>query len=305
MLSVFPHFKKYSAKETLLFIDKVREFEPRSHFSPAYIPSFYNTDGNLKFSTLNGNLLASYTEPETKQSKIVVFGKNKIDSTLREIFLYQKDKELEQVVTDLEASQIENIKDKSIKVIRYPENDEYIISTKEHSYLFGKDLAEERKAVRSFIRNYGDDIKIYELDLSKHNSVALIINALHVWGREIKNNNNDPESLERQYISLFLMHADELPTRNMIISHAGQVIGIILYDVFEEYFCAIGHSLKVDYAYDHAFDFGLHALTSRLHAEGIKFLNVEEDLGIPGLREKKNHLMPVKKLLFYSARPTS
>lgn len=305
MLSEFPHFKKYSVQDILLFTDKVREFEPRSDFSPAYIPSYYNTDGNLKFSNLNDNLVAQYTDPETKQLNIVVFGKNKIDSTLREIFSYQKVKGLEQIVTDLETVQVENIKDKSITVSSYDENDEYIISTKDHRDLLGKGLAEERKAVRSFIRNYGDDIKIYELDLSKHNSAGLIINALHVWGHYFKNNNNDPESLERQYISLFLMHADELPTRNIVISHAGQIIGFILYDVFEEYSCAVGHSLKVDYAYNHAFDFGLHVLASRLHTEGIKYLNVEEDMGIPGLRAKKNHLMPVKKLLLYSARPTS
>lgn len=305
MISAFPHFKKYTVQDILLFTDKVREFEPRTDFSPAYIPSYYNTDGNLKFSTLNDNLIAQYTDPETKQLNIVAFGKNKIDSTLRQIFLYQKDNGLEQVVKDLETAQIENINDKTIKITSYPENDEYIISAKDHRNLLGKDLAEERKAVRSFIRNYGDDIKIYELDLSKHNSAELIINALHVWEHYYKNNNNDPESLERQYISLFLMHADELPTRNIVISHAGQIIGLILYDIFEEYSCAVGHSLKVDYAYNHAFDFGLHVLASRLHTEGIKFLNVEEDMGIPGLRTKKNHLMPVKKLLRYCARPIS
>lgn len=305
MLTKFPDFQKYSVQEVMHFTTRVREFEPRSDFSPAYIPSLYNFDGGLKFSELNGNLVAMYLNPEVREPEISIYGNNKMSQTLKQIFLFQKEKGIIQIVTGLEAAQIKAIDDVSIDIIETPDSDEYILSTKDHKELMGSALAEERKAVRNFIKNYGDDIKIFELDLSKHNSVELIVNALHVWKQYFKSTNNDPDSVERQYISLFLMHADELPTRNVVISHADQVIGFILYDVIEEYSCAIGHSLKVEYAYNHAFDFALHVLSNRLYSDGIKYLNIEEDMGISGLRAKKNHLMPVKKLLRYSALPTS
>lgn len=304
MVSKFPDFNKYSVQDILVFTDKVREFEPRSDLSAAYIPSYYSTDGKLKFSSLNGNLVTQYTDPETKQLNMVVFGSNKIESTLRDIFSYQKENGLEQLVTGLETAQVKGIEDQTINIFSTPEIDEYVISTKDHRDLKVKQLSAEARAVRNFIKNYSDDIKIFELDLSKHNSVALIINAGHVWTTR-PNSNNDPEAIERQYTSLYLLHADELPTRNVVISHAGQIIGYAIYDVLEDYSCAIFHSLKVDHAYNHAFDFGLHVLASRLYTEGIEYINIEEDMGIPGLRVKKNHLMPVKKLLRYSARPTS
>jgi hypothetical protein len=305
MIAEFPNFSAYSVQEILEFTKKVREFEPRSDFSPAYIVGYYNIDGQLRFCELNGNLIASYNDPETNTHCIEVFGANRLSETITEIFAYQKAHGLPVEITCLDDRQVSVLHDNRMVVERYIDKDEYVISCDDHARLAKKELAAESRAVRNFIKNYGDDVKIYELDLTNEQSVNLLINAWHVWREYFKNTNNDPDRVERKYTGMYLDHAHELPTRNFVISHADHIIAFGIFDVFEEFSCAVFHSLKVDYAYNHAFDFGLHVIANRLRSDGIKYINVEEDMGVPGIRYKKQHLAPVTLLKRYSVRPIS
>jgi hypothetical protein len=139
--------------------------------------------------------------------------------------------------------------------------------------------------------------------MTKHDSVSAVINAMHSWEYPFKNNNNDPDSIEKKYIALYLLHSDILPTRNITILYSNNIVGFGFYDICQQYETAIFHSLKVDYTYNHIFDFGIHATASRLHASGIKYMNIEEHVGIEGLIYKKDRLQPVKILRRYSALP--
>lgn len=304
LLSQFPKFKHYSNKETLKITKDTFLSDPASDLSPAYLPGYYNVSNSLKLCELNGNLVITFVNPETNKQTFQIFGNRQINNSILAVFKYQSANGYEQIIEELNESQYKRITAADIHTERAKDCDDYILSTQDHRDLTHPKLKAEARAVRHFIRKYGDDIKIFELDLTNHESISLIINAWHSWKQYFKSTNNDPDAIERKYISMYLMHADELPTKNFIISHANQIIAFAIYDINEKQNCVILHTLKVDYAYNHVFDFGLHAIASRLYSEGFRLLNIEEDLGITGLRNKKNRLLPIKKIQKYRAYPT-
>lgn len=303
-ITQFPIFSRLNIPEIIKIAVEVRASEPRMDLSPASIESFYNTDGRLSFSRLNENLISMYFDPEANEDYYIIYGYNKLLCTIKEIFKYQKQIGIKQQVSSIDCRQARIIaRSQLIKLEQTPELNEYIIKTKNHAIITEPSLKDEAMHIRSFIRRYGNDVCVYELDLTKPAAITKIINSWHVWNNHFKNNNNDKDGIERVHINAFLNKANELPTRCIVISHAGQIVGFTFFDVYEEYSCAIGHFIKVDYAYNHAFDFMVHALCSKLHTEGIKYINIENDLGIAGIRYKKQSLLPVKILKFYTATP--
>jgi hypothetical protein len=300
----FPKFTRLDIPKTLKIAVETRAREPRMDFSPASIRSFYDTDDRLAFSRLNSNLIAKYYDPEINEIVYAIYGKNKLVESINELFSFLRNNGQSQIVTNIDEDQATALrKSKDFFVEQMEEAYEYIISTKAHAHLINPKLKDEAMHVRSFVRRYGDDVCIYELDMSKPAAITKIINSWHVWNNHYKNNNNDKVGEERKHINAYLSVASELPTRCMVISYASQIVGFTFFDVYKEYSCAVGHFIKVDYAYNHAFDFMVHALCSKLYTEGIKYINIENDLGIPGIRYKKQSLLPVKMLKFYTATP--
>jgi hypothetical protein len=303
-VAAFPKYCRLTNKQTLNVSNIIHRYFPRSDFAPAYITSYHDASGNLEFSRFNNNLLAKFYDPEERTTYFTIYGLNKLPETINAVFKYQKINHHSQRINNLDEMQYKILKyDKNLKLQHLPELDEYIISTKEHALIKDKKLKDEAMHIRSFIRNYGNDIRIIEPDLNDPYSIYQIINSWHVWDRHYRNKNNDLKRDERKHISIFLSYAHDLPTKCMLISYSGQIVGFTFYDIYEAHSCAIGHYIKVDYAFNHAFDFMVHALCSRLHSKGIEFINIENDLGIPGIRYKKQSLIPKKILKFYKATP--
>jgi hypothetical protein len=301
-ISKFPIFTKLTLDEMFIVAAEARASIPRMDSAPAILVSFFNYENKLVFSRLNSNLLIKYFDPNINQINFEIYGTNNLVNSIFKLFEYQKIEGLKQVITYLDEEQ-SSVLLKSNNFIIKPMDEafEYIIKTADHAYLADRRLKDEAMHIRSFIRRYGENIKIFEVDLSKLKNVYNILNAWDSWGKQFKNNNNDPDSEERKQIKLFLENVNNLPTKCIALIYLDQIVGFTFYDLFEEYSCAVGHFMKVDYTYSHIFDFLLHALCSKLHTENVKYINIEGDLGIPGIRYKKQSLLPVKILKFYSA----
>jgi hypothetical protein len=303
-ISVFPKFTKLTLADTVKIGVETRSSEPRMDLSPASIQSFYNFDGSLAFSRLNSNLLAKYYDPEIKETVYVIYGTNKFIESVNKLFHYQKSIGQEQKITNIDTAQAEILRLSGDFIVEPMEDAfEYIIKTIDHSHITDPRLKDEAMHIRSFVRRYGDDICINELNMAEPSAITKIINSWHVWDHHYKNNNNDVDASERGHVSAYLEGASELNTRCIVITYLGQIVGFTFFDIYKEYSCAVGQFMKVDYAYSHAFDFLVHALCSKLYTEGIQYINIENDLGISGIRYKKQSLLPVKMLKFYTAIP--
>ena len=73
MIDIIPHYPSFaqlSVKEILSISYLFRKFEPSANMSPAYLPSYYNHDGCLKFSRLNENFVVMHNDIESHESNL-------------------------------------------------------------------------------------------------------------------------------------------------------------------------------------------------------------------------------------------
>jgi hypothetical protein len=75
----------------------------------------------------------------------------------------------------------------------------------------------------------------------------------------------------------------------------GELVGLVAAEKLGNGY-AIGHFLKYDPDVFGIYYHLVKAICLQLHEEKIDFINIEQDLGNPGLREAKMHLRPVNFL---------
>jgi hypothetical protein len=67
----------------------------------------------------------------------------------------------------------------------------------------------------------------------------------------------------------------------------------------------VGHFWKADTRYSGIYTFLLHVVASALATRGCRLMNIQEDLGDPGLRGFKQHLRPRFLLRKYELQAVS
>jgi len=289
MLPEFPEFTQPSLPELLELSDEIHTYDARSDFTPAFLRSWYT---DLVFSDLNGNVVARYFDPEVEAVAFTLVGGKQLEASLQAIFAHQSSLSRPQVVSHIDERQLDLLGEASGFTIEPdPGALEYILSTKAHIDLTDPKLKHEARRVRKVLGN--TDVGVFEVDLSSATEIARLLGDWQSWDRHHKNNNNDLEGKERKQIARYFEIAPQLPTRCLAMSHTDHVIGFTVFDVYPHLSTAVGHFLKVDYSYDHATDYLIHALCKTLLDEGIERINIENDLGIPGIRKKKESLLPV------------
>lgn len=302
----FPDFIKLDTKDFLKVIREVKPNIPRMDLTPTIAISFLNYKNQLEFTKIYSNLLLRYYDFDYGKICYSVYGINSLDQSLNSIFELQKSEGLQQIVTYLDQEQAANISNSNLFTTSPMDYaNEYIIKTADHTTLSNPKLKDEAMHIRSFIRRYGEDVKVSEFELSKQSNIIELLHDWNGWDKLYVNKNNDPSNAERKQIELFLKNADILPTKCLVLKHLNKIVGFTFYDMYYEHSCAVGHFMKVNYSLSHIFDFMVHALCSRLNSDGIKYINIEGDLGVPGIRYKKLSLLPVKTLKFYTVEPNN
>jgi hypothetical protein len=304
-MSAFPAFGRLTLDEIMALQPLLLTHEAKSTLNPGYVPGLYDWDGRLAFCELHKNVICSWNDPfQAGRPCVHVAGTHDLEDTALSVFRYQQAASQPVGLSEVDQTQANLLRESHmVRVVHEPGEDEYVLSTRMHAELIDRHIRSEARAVRHFQRAYGEHTRVGELDLTQPESVAQVLAAMRQWQRPFMNKNNDPEGIESRYVSLFITNAHHLPTRNITLWHRNAIIGFGFYDLAPQHSAAIFHSLKVDYAYNHIFDFGIHSLAARLSDEGVGFMNIEETRGHLGLKYKKDSLQPVELLRRYRVVP--
>src|SRR5206468_385716 len=103
----------------------------------------------------------------------------------------------------------------------------------------------------------------------------------------------------------------ELLATDRLLKHAGHfnlhTLGVYIDDVMVAYSIyeiqgdyAVGHFEKAIKTHPGLYDYLKHATAKKLHEQGVKYINYEQDLGIEGLRKAKLLLHPEAFLKKYT-----
>lgn len=303
-------FEKFPQTAPLLPIHKdaydsfIEKFAPHSDLSFGTLMIWWNLNDDLEIAELNDNIVLTYTDPFAEMKRrFTLLGTNKIDESIQTIFSYQRSHGLEVGLHMTPDYTVQALKNPEGVIIEDDiDNTDYILSTKRTAELEDSTISRTRRKVRQFLREANGEVEVRGLSIHGIRDKIRLINDLHMWD-DVYGTENDRGRYEGIAINRALLLSDLIGTYCLGVFVQGKLEAFALYHQPPQVNYTIVNHLKTSNHYPHLFDFVLHMLAQRLQDEGIEYMNIEQDLGIPGLRFHKEGLRPTERLKKFNVLP--
>lgn len=307
MVPTFPEFSPLTLDHKEDYERLVAEYPPFSDISFATLHIWWNLEGKLKLSTLNGNLVLHYHLPfDETNSGYCLIGKHQLEESIRTLFEFLKHENQPVKLVHVPEFVVAKIENRDSLVLEEElDYNEYILDSGALASLEDAIHGRTRRKVRRFMREVEErNVEIRELDLSSQEVKDELFDAVVAWSKE-NPSANDPENTEHLSMKRTLAHAMHFGIRHMGLYIDDKLYAIILYHQSTDKQYYILHHLKVDYSIPYIFDYMTHHIATKAAQDGVKYLNMEMDLGIESLRNHKMGLRPVDFFRKYTISPLS
>ncbi len=175
---------------------------------------------------------------------------------------------------------------------------DYIYSTRSLAELHGEKLNKKRNLIHQFHSEY-PDARVE--DLTARNASEVLRFALHI--NELLSAGTDTLEDENGALHRTMNHFDELSAEGLVLRESGGKI--IAFAVFSRTNCDTYdvHFEKADRDYKGSSQVINQLTAELLYKRGVKYINREQDLGLPGLRRAKHSYEPEFLLKRYRLGP--
>jgi uncharacterized protein len=296
MIPDFPKFKKLQLEDRIFIEQKTANFDPFSDYNFASMYG-YNTHGLHELSILNDNLVVVFSDYITNEPFYSYFGKNKPSETVRLLLDTAKKKKflpiLKLVPEICITEELRN--DKTVTIVEDRDNFDYILSTHDIVNMHNKHY-NKRKQFQIFEREHPERV-VEELNLQSEDSVNQIMEVFDKW-RHHRGKTEKETDTERVAILRTLENFRKLHGFGISISLDHKMIGFAISD-FRHHEFAEFHFAKATADYRGIMAALYTHLAHHLYKKGFKYMNIEQDLGIVGLRSAKEQWHPVRFLKKY------
>ncbi len=280
---------------------------PYADYSFNNLMIWLDLNDDLFVSRYDRNLVFRFTDVlDQNKMSYAIIGLRNYKKAIAKLFEYQKVVKIEQIITMVPEFYADALNDsnKQLIITEDKDNKEYIFDTSKSYILSGKESENLRYKINYFIKHYGDDVLVKEINLNDDKDRNILINAMHKWGshRSIQDSNTKL-GVEGLAIDKYLRIYEHLSSRCLAIFLSNEVIGFSIFHLPPHKNYAIGEHIKCDYKYRYIFDFIYYCTITRLHSNGIRYINGEQDLGIPGIRKHKQEMKPIGYFKKYNISP--
>lgn len=170
------------------------------------------------------------------------------------------------------------------------DNAEYVYSVADTVSLAGKTYGEVR-------RKY-NRVNQQIIQISKSNLVLSPVRQNELWEFfEVQMGSKDINAqIEAMAFEKWLLFADQLPTEVVTVQHGDKIIGFSVVEVLNK--TLLIHFFKTEHTVVGLAEY-LFVEIARMYREKVEWINFQQDLGIEGLIQFKNHLHPSLQLLSF------
>lgn len=274
-----------------------RDFDPYSDYNFTSLYS-YNTGNAGSISFLNGNLVLRFPDYNTNQLTLSFLGKYDVTSTAIILLEWARSAHLNGGLRLIGQEVVDKIeKNSGLVISEDPDNYDYIISTKGMTELKGRRWKSIRKGIKRFKKNH-QKYKFKEIDMSDNRVRKSVENLFILWEKQTnKKREVTATEFEALIKSFDLFNYPDHFAFGLYVDN--RMIGYSLNQIVHNGFY-IGHFGKADANYPGAYQIMEHECARFFLERGCKFMNLEQDLGIPGLRQAKCRWNPVGYLKKYT-----
>jgi uncharacterized protein len=285
MPTVFPNFKKLQLSDINIIEKFTKQFPPYNDFEFVSLWA-YNTKGENAFSMLNDNLVIKIQDFITGDFFYSFIGINYVEDTISKLLAKSKEDEFGAklyLIPEVNLKSLSRL-EKYFSIKEDPNSFEYILSVNEIANLRGGKYYDKRNLVNRFKRLYPEH-SVEPLNLTEEKTKQDIIELFLLWKQQKSKDNKEVEIESIAIRKLF----DLVSLLNIIgigIYFQNKLIGFATYRICQDNFAIMSFE-KGDATYEGIYAYINHEAAKHLEALGVKYINYEQDLGIPGLRKAK------------------
>ncbi len=289
MIPEFPEFKKIELSDKEEIEKFTSAYPPYSDFNFVSMWS-WDTSGEMRISKLNGNLVVKFIDYLTKESFYSFIGNNNVEDTV-------------DTLTEYSTQNNDGAKLKLIhEEVKIPEdNDDYILIPDQDNFDYVYNVADlyncaggkyetQRNLINRYRKQCSENTVVLSDTLSTLEDQILKLDESWVKNKSktdgVLEFKNELEALKR----IFSIKNSDLITTCLFSE--GKLIGFCINELLPNSEYAIAHFAKADVNYPGIYSYLLNQNCKFLIEKGKKYLNYEQDLGLPELRYSKNSFKP-------------
>ncbi|MEI6316230.1 MAG: phosphatidylglycerol lysyltransferase domain-containing protein [bacterium] len=296
MIPQFPEFKKLELSDRDEIESFTKKFPPYSDFNFISMWS-WDIKGEMKVAWFNGNLVVKFTDYLTGEPFYSFLGTNKVNETAAALIEISKILGQKHSICLIPETIATLLDPREFIIKEEPDHFDYIYDLAVVSKMEEEIFERKRRYIKSFLEN---DSFYRTLDLSDSDALSMIEEVNQTW---IKNKVTINANFE--YKNEFIALGRFLNSRsfkNVVATFLLIENKPVAYAIYEEDLNGyiISHFEKADFSYKGINDYFLQQDCAFFLEKGFHLMNIEQDLGIPGLKQSKKSFSTGMYLKKYS-----
>lgn len=297
MIPQFPKFKKLALSDRDDVGIYTQHFLPYSDFNFTSILC-WDTDGTIQISELHGNLVVRFLDYLTGAPFYSFIGLKETSSTAHQLLTYSRDTGCGDELKLIPEMVAQNLNLNLLLVEEDPDHSDYIYPLEKLTRYDGNRLRAKRNFSNRFKKRYAARVTV--LDCADPTIQASIGKLFNTWSIFKKLQAIEVEN-EQKALRRFLDLKSGKTCITTGIFDGNDLIAFAANECLRDDY-AIMHFEKADETYVGIYSYLMEENSKMLFNRGMKYLNFEQDLGLPGLRLSKKSFHPVAFLKKYRVR---
>jgi hypothetical protein len=293
MIPPFPRFKPLEPDDRACFEAITLQHPPYSDWVFMGLLT-WNPPGGCAISLFNGNLVVRARDYCGEKERYSFFGTNQVVETAATLLaeIRRRGLEPELMLIPKVVIAAEDRWPGSLRVELDPANHDYVLSIEEWTELVGGCHRKHRHTIRALQRRGRLDVRL--LDLWDADDQTAMLDLFARWVCQRPPTDGDERGNELAALRrLFSLGADDRLTACGLYD-GDRLVGFSIWEGVPGGEYTVHHFRKTDRAYDGLSTYLRHEESRLLRAQGYRFANIEQDLGIERLRHYKRSLRPCR-----------
>lgn len=298
MISTFPLFNKLDLNQK----DEIRKFT--SNFDPYSDFNFtslfcWDTDNNTEVSMLNNNLVIKFSDYTTDDIIYSFLGENKIDETIKELLNLGKEINL---VPEVVIKKIN--KTDQLDILEDIDSFDYVYDLADLYLLNGGRHKKKRNKLNSIQSELGEGLRVELMNNSMVINESDLRKVLTEWSNSNLDAGTNTER-ENSAIEKIFKYSNELDLLILAAYINDEMIGFSINEVIDGKFAICHFEKALTKVHKNIYTYIANMSSKLLLDLGCKYVNWEQDLGLPGLRSAKSNYGPERFLKKYQIKLSS
>ena len=177
------------------------------------------------------------------------------------------------------------------------DNFDYILDLAKFAKLEGHDYKPQRKMINKFDKHY-PNIRLEEIDVQSTSIQNQVTCMTEAWGK-LKKFDGEKIAEDVESVNKYFLATGAVKTLNFALYEEDRMIGYSLNQAVDQNW-AMGLFGCTDTTYINSALFLEHKVAKVLHTRGYRYINIQQDTGLEGLRKSKLTYRPIRFLKKYT-----